>query len=150
MIIKSNAQTGWRTYPWKSQGNLSRNPTHSSSSNSVETCNIQHIRLHQIIGNSTTIGSRTKVGILGDPHPELNSSDFFVQRCFFACQKANSLAIDGGVKRHTCHTQHFHKYSHCTDHTAQTTCVLGSRLSCAPKNRSSIHASCFTLRLTAH
>ena len=27
-----DAQTGWRTYPSKSQGNLSRNPTHSSSS----------------------------------------------------------------------------------------------------------------------
>ena len=101
--------------------------------NSVETCGIQHLRLHQINGKSTTIGSRTKVGILGDPHPELNSSDFLVQRCFFACQKANSLAIDGGVKRHTCRTQHFHKYSHCTDHTAQMTCVLGSRLSCASK-----------------
>ena len=27
-----DAQTGWRTYPLKSQENLSRNPTHSSSS----------------------------------------------------------------------------------------------------------------------
>ena len=29
-----------------------------------ETCGIQHLRLHQLNGNSTTIGSRTKVGIL--------------------------------------------------------------------------------------
>ena len=28
-----DAHTGWRTYPSKSRGNLSRNPTHSSSSN---------------------------------------------------------------------------------------------------------------------
>ena len=34
-----------------------------------ETFGIQHLRLHQLNGNSTTIGSRTKVGILGDPHP---------------------------------------------------------------------------------
>ena len=52
-----------------------------------ETCGIRHLRLHQINGNCVTIGSRTKVGILGDPHPGLNSSDFLVQRCSFACQK---------------------------------------------------------------
>ena len=38
----------------------------------VETCGIQHLRLRQLSGNSTTIGA--KVGILGDPHPGLNSS----------------------------------------------------------------------------
>ena len=42
-----------------------------------ETCGIQHLRLHQLNGNSTTIGNRTKVGILGDPHPGLYSSDLF-------------------------------------------------------------------------
>ena len=43
-----------------------------------ETCRgIQHTRPRQLSGNSTTIGSRTKDGILGDPHPGLNSSDFF-------------------------------------------------------------------------
>ena len=31
-----DAQTGWRTYPSKSQGNLSRNPTHSSSSTQLK------------------------------------------------------------------------------------------------------------------
>ena len=45
-----------------------------------ETCRgIQHIRPRQI--NGRMIGSRTKVGILGDPHPGLNRSDFSVQRC---------------------------------------------------------------------
>ena len=44
---------------------------------------IQHIRPRQISGSSTTIGSRTKVGILGDPHHGLNFSDFLVQRCRF-------------------------------------------------------------------
>ena len=32
-----DAQTGWRTYPSQSQGNLSRNPTHSSSSTQLKT-----------------------------------------------------------------------------------------------------------------
>ena len=27
------------------------------------------------------------------------------------------------VDRYTCRTPHFHMYSHCTDHTAQVTCV---------------------------
>ena len=35
------------------------------------------------VGNSTTIGSRTKVGILGDPHPGLNSSEFFCSETLF-------------------------------------------------------------------
>ena len=49
-----------------------------------ETCRgIQHIRPRQISGSNTMIGSRTKVGILGDPHPGLNSGDFLVQRCLF-------------------------------------------------------------------
>ena len=61
-----------------------------------ETCGIQHLRLHQLDGNSTTIGSRTKVGILGDPQPGLNSSDFFgSEMLFFACRKVGSLTIDG-------------------------------------------------------
>ena len=62
-----------------------------------ETCGIQHLRLHQLNGNSTTIGSRTKVGILGDPHPGLNSSDFLQFRDVFSlARNLNSLAIDGG------------------------------------------------------
>ena len=36
VIIKSMPETGWRTYPSKSRGNLSRNPTHSSSSTQWE------------------------------------------------------------------------------------------------------------------
>ena len=31
------------------------------------------------------------------------------------------------VDRYTCRTPHFHMYSHSTDHTAQITCVHGSR-----------------------
>ena len=44
---------------------------------------IQHIRPRQLSGNSTTIGSRAKVGILGDLHPGLNSSDFFSSEMLF-------------------------------------------------------------------
>ena len=51
-----------------------------------ETCGIQHLRPRHLTGNSTTIGE--KVGILGDPHPGLNSSDFFSFRdALFACRK---------------------------------------------------------------
>ena len=114
----------------------------------METCHgIQHSRPRQLSESSTTIGSRTKVGILGD-HPGLNSSDFLVQRCFFACRKVNSLAIEGSVDR--C-TPHFHMYrSQSTDDM----CALlkgpeGSSLSCVSPKRSFSHASCFTLRLTA-
>ena len=39
----------------------------------------------------------------------------------------------GSADRYTCRTPHFHMYSHCTDHTAQMTCVHGSSLSCVPK-----------------
>ena len=69
------------------------------------------------------VGSRTKVGILGDPRPGLNCSDFLVQRFFFACRDVNSLQSTGCVDRYTCRTPHFHMYGHFTDHTAQVTCV---------------------------
>ena len=59
-----------------------------------ETCGIQH--LHQHKGNSTTIGSRTKVGILGDLQPGLKSS-FFLFRDFFACRKFEFLGNRPGV-----------------------------------------------------
>ena len=45
----------------------------------------------------------------------------------------SGLAIDGEVDRYTCRTPHVHMYSHCTDHTAQITCVHGSGLSCVSK-----------------
>ena len=93
-----------------------------------ETCRgIQHIRPCQLSGSSTMIGSRTIVGIVGDPHPGLNSCVFSHQRCFFACRKVNSLVINGGCGQiHLPHTT-FHMFSHLTDHTAQMTCVHGSR-----------------------
>ena len=50
------------------RGNL-RHPTSSSSSTQWE----QH-----------DDGSRTKVGILGDPHPGLNNSNFLVERYSFS------------------------------------------------------------------
>ena len=37
------------------------------------------------------IASRTKVGILGDPHPGLNSGDFPVLRCFFLLPESEFL-----------------------------------------------------------
>ena len=100
-----------------------------------ETCRgIQHIRPRQLSGNSTTIGNRTKVGILGDPHPGLNSSDFFSSEMPFSLA-GNWIPWQstGGVDRYTCRTPHFHMYCHSTNHTAQMSCVRGSSLSCAPK-----------------
>ena len=114
-----------------------------------ETCRgIQHIRPRQLSGNSTTIGNRTKVGILGDPHPGLNSSDFFSSEMPFSLA-GNWIPWQstGGVDRYTCRTPHFHMYSHSTNHTAQMTCVHGSSLSCVPKigHSSTRHVSpCFS------
>ena len=48
-----------------------------------ETCGIQHLRLHQLNEKITRIGSRTKVGIVGDPHPKLISSDFVSSEILF-------------------------------------------------------------------
>ena len=41
----------------------------------------QHVRLHPRTGSSTMIGSRIKVGILGDLQPGLNS-EIFVEKSF--------------------------------------------------------------------
>ena len=86
-----------------------------------ETSGIQHLRLRQLIGNSTTIGSRTKVGILGDPHLGLNNSDFLSsEMLFFACREVHCLAIDGRCRQihlpHATfpHVQSLHR-SHSTD-----------------------------------
>ena len=119
-----------------------------------ETCGIQHLRLYQLNGNSNTTGSRIKVGIVGDPHPGLNSSFFFfVQRCF---SLAGKFEFPGNrrevLDRYTYRTPHFHMHSHCT---VQTTCVpwlMGlegsTRIVC--HKHSLIHASCFTLGFTVH
>ena len=49
----------------------------------------KQLRLRQRTGSSTTIGSRTKVGILGDPQHGLHSNFFFffflIQVVVFAC-----------------------------------------------------------------
>ena len=58
------------------------------------TCRrIQHICPRQLSGNSTTIGSRRKVGLIGDPHPGLNNSVFLFRDAFsfFACRKVNGV-----------------------------------------------------------
>ena len=61
-----------------------------------------HLRHHD--GNQAATCGQLGTGIRGNHHPGLNS-DFFVlqlfQRCHFACQKLNLLAIDGGCKQHT-------------------------------------------------
>ena len=108
-----------------------------------ETCRgIHHIRPRQLSGSSTMIGSQTKVGILGDPHPGLNNSDFIVQRCFFACRKVNSLAIDGRCRQiHLPHSTFSHVQSLHRSHSPDDMCAWlkgseGSRrkTSCAPKS----------------
>ena len=75
----------------------------------------QHLRLRQRTGSSTTIGSRIKVGILGERHPGLNSCFFFFFRdAFSLAGNLNSLAIDGEVDGYTCRTPHFLMHSPCT------------------------------------
>ena len=69
-------------------------------------CGIKHIRPCQISGSNTMIGSATTVGILGDPHPGLNSCDFSVQRCFFACWKFEFPGSRRKVQTHTPAARH--------------------------------------------
>ena len=119
-----------------------------------ETCGIQHLRLHQLDGKSTTIGRRTKVEILGGPHPGLNSGDFFRFRdAFSLAGDLNSLAIDGRCRQ--AHLPHatFHMHSHCTEHTARMHVFLGSSLSSVPKidHSSTRHvSSCASQKYTGH
>ena len=113
-----------------------------------ETCGIQHLRLRQLSGNSTTIGA--KVGILGDPHPGLKGSDFFsVQMLFSLARNLNSLAIDRVCKQ--IHLPHATFSDAQSLHSTDDMCALaqGTKGELRPKIVF-IHASCFTLRLTAH
>ena len=113
-------QTGWRSYPSKSQGNL-RHPTSSSSSTQWE----QHDDWKSNKSwNSWRSSSWTEQQWCS-----------WVQTCFFACWKVNSLAIDKleCVDRYTCRTLHFHMYSDCTGHAARMHVYIGTSLSCVPK-----------------
>ena len=103
----------------------------------AETCRgIQHIRPRQISGSNTMIGSRTKVGSLGDPHPGLNSSDFLLQRCFFfTCRKVNSLAIGGGCRRiRLPHATFSHVKSLHRIHSTDDMCTMAEDKLCAAKH----------------
>ena len=109
-----------------------------------ETCGIQHLSPRQLSGNSTTTGA--KVGILGDPHPGLNSSAFSLAR------NLNSLAIDGRCRQiHPPHATFSHAQSlHSTDDMCAW--LKTSSLSCAPKalTSSTHHGSSFAARDTEH
>ena len=104
-----------------------------------ETCGIQHLRPRQLSGNSTTIGA--KVGILGDSHPGLNSSEFFFSsEMLFRLPESEFPGNRRGVKTDTLAARHIFTCTVTpTDHTAQMTCVQGSRslqgssLSCVSK-----------------
>ena len=87
-----------------------------------ETCGIQHLRL--------PIWTARRLEFLAILILDWTVMIFWVQICFSACRKRNSLAIDGG-------TPHFHMYSHCTHHTARMHVYIGSSLSCVPKIGSS-------------
>ena len=118
-----------------------------------ETCRgIQHIRPRQLSGNSTTIGNRTEVGILGDPHPGLNSSDFFfVQRCLSRLPEIEFPGNRrGGCRQmHLPHATFSHVQSLHKSHSTDDMCAW-LKFEPRPQNRSLIHASCFTLLLTVH
>ena len=78
---------------------------------------------------------------------------FSILMLFSLAGNLNSLPIDGGVHRYTCRTLHFYMHSHCTE---RTTCapwlkeLAGLKFELCAEKHSLIHASCFTLRLTAH
>ena len=132
-----DAQTGWRFYPSKSEGILSRNPTRSSSSIQISG-KLEFLAI--VILDWTVV--------------------FFCSEMLFhfsLAWKWIPWQPTECIDRYTCRTPHFHMYRHSTDHTAQMTCVNGSRswkaqakFELRPQNRSFIHASCFTWRLAVH
>ena len=77
---------------------------------------------------------------------------------FCACRNFNSLAIDGGCGQiHLLHAMfgRVQLFTHCLHSFTHTRYMRGSRgprlkFDLRPQNRSFIHASCFTLRLTVH
>ena len=137
----------------KSQGNLSRNPTHSSSSTEWE----QHDDwTSSKIWNSWRSASWTE-----------QSCFFFVQRCFFACWKVNSLAIDGRCRQiHLPHATFSHVQSLHRSHSTDDMCAWLKGLdklktNCVPKTfthprvmfhlapHSTLNTSASTLSLTS-
>ena len=116
-----------------------------------KTCRgIQHIRHRQLSGSSTTIGSRTKVGILGDPHPGLNSSDLLVQRCFFRLLESDFPGNRRGCRQvHLPHATFSHVQSLRRSHNTDDMCTLAHGFLCAEKH-SFVHAPSLILGCTRH
>ena len=96
-------------------------------------------------------GSRPKVGILGDPHPGLNSSDFLVQRClfFFDCRKSE---FPGNRRRcRQIHLPYATFHSHSTSHSTDDMCTLAQGIFvCENISLSTRHGSSFAARDTEH
>ena len=118
-----------------------------------ETCRgIQHIRPRQISGSNTMIGSRTKVGILGDAHPGLNSSGFFVRRCLFSLAgKWIPWQSTGGYRQiHLPHATFSHVQSLHRSNSTDDMCTLAQGRVVRRKRHSFIHASWFVLCCTRH
>ena len=132
-------RTRWRFYPSHSQGHLSR-PAPSSSST---------------IESTITIGSRIKVGILGEPHLGLNSKLFFpVQAVISLARNIISWQSTASVSVYTCRTPHCNMHSHCTPlRTIITRVTLGSshQVLCLAKHSHFISAGpCPMLWRTLH
>ena len=74
----------------------------------------QHLHLRHRTGSSTTIGSRIKAGILGEPRPGLNSKFFLFTDVISLAENVISWQSTGGADRYTCRTPHFLMHSRCT------------------------------------
>ena len=111
-------------------------------SRSQEICGIQHLHLHQVNGNSTMKGSRTKVGILGDPLLDCTVSFFFQFRDPFSLDgNLNSLAIDGGCRQiHQPHATFSHVQVLHRSHSTDDMCTMDQGRVVRRKRHSFIHA----------
>ena len=74
----------------------------------------QHLHLRHRTGSSTTIGSRIKAGILGEPRPGPNSKFFLFTDVISLAENVISWQSTGGADRYTCRTPHFLMHSRCT------------------------------------
>ena len=102
------------------------------------------------VGTARRLEVGQKMGILGDPHPGLNRSDFLVQRCFFRLRESEFPENDGRCRQiHLRHATFSHVQALHRSHSTDDMCAW-LKFELRHQNRSFIHAPCFTLRLTAH
>ena len=106
----------------------------------------QCLHLRHRAGSRTTVGSRINAGILGEQHPELNSSFVLFRDVTSLTGNLISWQSTGCVDRYTWRTPHFLMHSRCTacsfvcaqSYQAHAWLKIGVHL-CVPKKTFTLH-----------